>query len=45
MQAIRQRPDCDIESMFSAFLRVKKGLIMQKLINWKQVSKAVKDEL
>jgi len=43
MEAILQRPDCDIQSMFSAYLRVKKGLINLNLIDWKQVTQKVKN--
>ena len=43
MEAIQQRPECDIQSMFGAYLRVKKGLINLKLIDWKHVTQKVKN--
>jgi hypothetical protein len=45
VEAIRQRPDCDFKSVFGAYLRVRKGLVMQQLIDWEQVTKDVKNEL
>jgi hypothetical protein len=43
MEAIQQLPDCDIQSMFGAYLRVRKGLTNPKLIDWKHVTAQVKN--
>ena len=43
LKAIEQSPDCSIPDMFGAYLRVKKGLINPKLIDWKHVTAQVKN--
>ena len=42
MTAIKQMPNCSIPDMFGAYLRVRKGIINPKLVDWKQVTKQVK---
>ena len=45
LKAIEQSPDRSIPDMFSAYLRVRKGIINPKLVDWNQVTKQVKSHV
>ena len=45
LKAIVQSPNCSIPDMFGAYLRVRKGIINPKLVDWKQVTKQIKNHV
>lgn len=45
LKAIEQSPKCNIQEMFGAYLRVRKGIITPNLVDWKQVTKQVKSHV